>query len=227
MSEINKELWEKAKEIADKVSKAITVPEDDKYTPILDSQSRFIAYLLLKKEKEDLKTLEIGLGWGKSSSAFLAGGSSHHTAIEISKEERSISGEKNARKFETANNKLNIMWESSDIALPKILEKEEIFDMIFIDGGHRFGEVFVDFYYTQKLIKAGGHILLDDVWMPSVQALCSWIDNDLRGVFTETRPPTGVENTRAYKRLDTEDNRHWSHFEPFQAEFSDRRYVED
>jgi predicted O-methyltransferase YrrM len=42
-------------------------------------------------------------------------------------------------------------------------------DAAFVDGSHRFHEVFVDLYFLRKLVRPGGIIVLDDHHWPSVR----------------------------------------------------------
>lgn len=51
---------------------------------------------------------------------------------------------------------------SQDI-LPKLVEKGEFFDIIYIDGSHHEEDVLFDLTYADKLLNTGGVILLDDV----------------------------------------------------------------
>lgn len=63
----------------------------------------------------------------------------------------------------------------SHIVLPNLLAKQEKFDFIFIDGNHTFDYALVDFFYSDKLLKVGGYVLVDDTWMPSIRKLVSFI----------------------------------------------------
>jgi hypothetical protein len=42
-------------------------------------------------------------------------------------------------------------------------------DAAFVDGSHRFHEVFIDLYFLRKIVRPGGIIVLDDHWWPSVR----------------------------------------------------------
>ena len=41
--------------------------------------------------------------------------------------------------------------EESQIALPRFLTEERSFDLAFVDGNHRFDEVFLDLVYLGRL----------------------------------------------------------------------------
>jgi predicted O-methyltransferase YrrM len=52
-------------------------------------------------------------------------------------------------------------------------------DAAFVDGSHRFHEVFVDLYFLRKLVRPGGLIILDDAEWPSVAAALRYFDLNL------------------------------------------------
>jgi hypothetical protein len=52
-------------------------------------------------------------------------------------------------------------------------------DAAFVDGSHRFHEVFVDLYFLRKLVRPGGLVVLDDHWWPSVAAAARYFERDL------------------------------------------------
>jgi predicted O-methyltransferase YrrM len=52
-------------------------------------------------------------------------------------------------------------------------------DTAFVDGSHRFHEVFVDLYFLRKLVRPGGLIILDDATWPSVATALRYFDLNL------------------------------------------------
>jgi predicted O-methyltransferase YrrM len=67
----------------------------------------------------------------------------------------------------------------SSIALPRLLTEGMVADAAFVDGSHRFHEVFVDFYFLRKIVRPGGLIVLDDDWTPSVRAAVRYYERHL------------------------------------------------
>lgn len=66
----------------------------------------------------------------------------------------------------------------SEIALPKLLEKNEgQFDFIFIDGWHTFDHTLLDCFYATRLLKVGGVLAIDDVSFPSGKRVCNYLRN--------------------------------------------------
>lgn len=51
----------------------------------------------------------------------------------------------------------------SEAVLPGLDIAEESLDLVLIDGGHGFPTPFVDYAYTFKKIKVGGHLVVDDI----------------------------------------------------------------
>jgi predicted O-methyltransferase YrrM len=60
-------------------------------------------------------------------------------------------------------------------ALPQLLKQGERFDFIFIDGMHVFDFTLVDFFYADLLLKPGGYLMFDDLWMPSVRKVFLYV----------------------------------------------------
>jgi predicted O-methyltransferase YrrM len=69
--------------------------------------------------------------------------------------------------------------ETSSIALARLVGHGFTADAAFIDGSHRFHEVFVDLYFLRKLVRPGGLIILDDAAWPSVATALRYFDLNL------------------------------------------------
>jgi predicted O-methyltransferase YrrM len=69
--------------------------------------------------------------------------------------------------------------EASSIALARLAGEGFTADAAFVDGSHRFHEVFVDLYYLRKLVRPGGLIVLDDAAWPSVATALRYFDLNL------------------------------------------------
>jgi hypothetical protein len=67
----------------------------------------------------------------------------------------------------------------SSIALARLAADGVTVDAAFVDGSHRFHEVFVDLYFLRKLVRPGGLIVLDDADWPSVAAALRYFDLNL------------------------------------------------
>ena len=71
----------------------------------------------------------------------------------------------------------------SSLALAQLVMDGVVADAAFIDGSHRFHEVFVDLYFLRKIVKPGGLILLDDDYLPPVRAAVRYYERNVG--FTE------------------------------------------
>jgi predicted O-methyltransferase YrrM len=69
--------------------------------------------------------------------------------------------------------------ESSSLALARLAREGLTADAAFVDGSHRFHEVFVDLYFLRKLVRPGGLVILDDAAWPSVAAALRYFDLNL------------------------------------------------
>ncbi len=69
--------------------------------------------------------------------------------------------------------------EPSSVALARLVAEGVTVDAGFVDGSHRFHEVFVDLYFLRKLVRPGGLIVLDDAEWPSVAAALRYFDRNL------------------------------------------------
>lgn len=69
--------------------------------------------------------------------------------------------------------------EPSSTALARLAADGFTADAAFVDGSHRYHEVFVDLYYLRKIVRPGGVIILDDAKWPSVATALRYFDLNL------------------------------------------------
>ena len=69
--------------------------------------------------------------------------------------------------------------EASSVALARLAGVGFTADAAFVDGSHRFHEVFVDLYFLRRLVRPRGLIILDDAAWPSVAAALRYFDVNL------------------------------------------------
>jgi predicted O-methyltransferase YrrM len=67
----------------------------------------------------------------------------------------------------------------SSVALPRLIADGVVADAAFVDGSHRYHEVFVDLYFLRKIVRPGGLVVLDDDWAPSVRAAVRYYERNL------------------------------------------------
>jgi predicted O-methyltransferase YrrM len=160
-------------------------------------------------------TLEIGCAYGFSTVFFLAAiaknGAGSHTAIDpFQRTDWHGIGVANVRAV-GGESSFRLMEERSDRAATDLARKNASFEMIFIDGNHRFDDALVDFYLYAPLCKAEGLVILDDMWMNSLQTAASFIRSN-RTDFVEV--PTALPRICVFRRIG-DDLRKWDHFQPF------------
>ena len=119
--------------------------------------------------------VEIGLAYGSSAlaigEALLAVGAPRPLHVIIDPLQATAWSNVGWRTLRSAglDSVARLLLEPSSMALPRLVEEGLTADAAFVDGSHRFHEVFVDLYFLRKLVRPGGLIVLDDHWWPSVR----------------------------------------------------------
>jgi predicted O-methyltransferase YrrM len=65
--------------------------------------------------------------------------------------------------------------EPSYRALPALEAAGQRIDFAFIDGWHTFDYVMLDFFYVDRMLRAGGIVVLDDTGYPAIRKLARYI----------------------------------------------------
>jgi predicted O-methyltransferase YrrM len=165
-------------------------------------------------------TLEIGMAYGYSTLYFLAAmrrnqlGS--HTAIDpFQRSDWHGIGLAHVQAVAASgaieSSSFRFIEDRSDRAAVDLVRSNSSFDVIFIDGNHRFDDVLVDFYLSAQICAIGGHIILDDVWMSSIKAVVAYLREN-RTDFVEVS--TDQPNICVFRKVN-DDIREWSHFRKF------------
>ncbi|HEY0672091.1 MAG TPA: class I SAM-dependent methyltransferase [Longimicrobiales bacterium] len=135
---------------------------------------------------EDAKVvIEVGLAYGSSAlaigEALLRGGAAGISHVVIDPYQGSSYANVGWEAICAAGLAASTMLitEPSSIALARLASEGFTADTAFVDGSHRFHEVFVDLYYMRKLVRPGGLIILDDAAWPSVAAALRYYDVNL------------------------------------------------
>lgn len=106
--------------------------------------------------------------------------------------------------------KFEFMEEESHYAMPRLLLSDaERFDLVFIDGNHKFDYTLVEWFYSDKLLHSGGVILFDDCNWTMVQSVANFVEANCAYRFIKFN-----ERTWAAVKM-REDNRSWAEFSPF------------
>lgn len=129
--------------------------------------------------------IEVGLAYGGSalaiSEALLRsdGPGISHVVIDPFQESSYGNVGWSAMREAGVESTTHLITEPSSIALARLVSARFIADAAFVDGSHRFHEVFVDLYYVRKLVRAGGLVILDDTNVASVGAALRYFEFNL------------------------------------------------
>jgi predicted O-methyltransferase YrrM len=200
-----------------------------------EAQGRGIRQLIVAEQA--VRTFEVGFALGLSTLNIAAGlcevGTPGATHTTIDPTEAVAWGDAGRRLVEQAalDELVEIVVESSHSILPRwCAEGRCDFDIAFIDGDHRFDPCFVDVFFAERLVRPGGLIILDDMWMPSVRMVAAFFETNvnfelLTGAMPDafawnSRAPwrkvrTGKRNTAVFRKPTTFFQRPNEHFVPF------------
>lgn len=121
-------------------------------------QNYFNFFEKMVAELKPKTILEVGSGWGISAVAFLYKSDAHLTTIDKVKD---------LPLFDARIKMFGIEDRIKQIRKPSfdaLREIKEQFDIVYIDGGHRYEDVVSDLDKAWGLVKAGGVMFLDDVY---------------------------------------------------------------
>jgi len=115
-----------------------------------------------------------------------------------------------------------LVLEPSSLALPQLVAQGLVADAAFVDGSHRFHEVFVDLCFLRTIVRPGGIIVLDDHHRPSVRTAERYFEVNLgwRAVpgaldGGTVDPGTGQERLRALRLPSPPFEPDFERFQPF------------
>jgi predicted O-methyltransferase YrrM len=128
------------------------------------------------------RTIEVGLALGMSA-LFLCqavvprGG--RHTAVDPFQAKSWNGAGLRTLRDAGVEEHVEVIHEESQLALPRLVSERCEFDLGFIDGDHRFEGVFLDLYFMTRLVRPGGLVVVDDMWMPAVRTAVSYVERNL------------------------------------------------
>jgi hypothetical protein len=150
------------------------------------------------------RTLEVGLSFGGSCLALTA---THrdlqhlprrqHTALDPFQRTVWDDCGIEATKRAALEEYLDFRPESSATELPRLLSAGTRFGLIYIDGSHLFEDVFIDSFYSMRLLEANGILVFDDSSNLHVRKVLRFIRRSLSLSLEEVdlapcRPDRGI-----------------------------------
>jgi len=191
------------------INEVLFVQDELSKVPVKLEDAEFLYNFV--KEKKLTKTLETGFGHGRSAAHIIAASNSKHIAMDpFQKEEFKNAGLENMKKL-GMEQLIDVRNEFSYETLPKLLFEGIKFDFIFIDGDHKFGGEFIDFFYSDLLLLDGGYVLFHDTWLRSTQYVIKYIEKNRKNY---KRIKTPLKNFCLFQKVGNY-KREWLHFKEF------------
>ncbi len=182
------------------------------------------------------RTLETGFALGISAlflcDALLARGGDAARHVAVDPYQEAAFGDAGLRTVREAGiaDLVQLHRVESQLVLPALVQQGESFDLAFIDGDHKFDGAFLDLYYCNRLVRPGGLIVLDDLWLPAVRIAAAFFERNLgyqrvaeipqergprrRRPFWRSQRPNAARIV-VYRRPEAPDQRRWDNFVPF------------
>jgi predicted O-methyltransferase YrrM len=141
-----------------------------------------------------VQTVEVGLALGMSAlflcDAVCRRGGRHVAIDPFQRESWNGAGLRTLREA-GVEDIVEVIEDESQRALPRLVSEGRAFDFAFVDGDHRFEGVFLDLYFMTRLVKPGGLVVLDDMWMPSIRTAVAYAERNLGATLEPDALPNG------------------------------------
>jgi hypothetical protein len=121
---------------------------------------------------KEMRTLETGTG---ISTVLFALRGAHHISITPNNGE-AVLIKRYCQKHSISLQQVEFIIGRSENVLPRL--DLDYLDMVLIDGGHGFPIPFIDWFYTSRLLKLGGLMIVDDTWITTGRILSEFMAVD-------------------------------------------------
>jgi predicted O-methyltransferase YrrM len=151
----------------------------------ISTQNNLHTIAALLQQKQPQKTLEIGLCYGASALLFTnwfrqqgKKPQQQHTAIDPFQARDWGETALHLLEQEQLIHYLQFYQNFSGFVLPNLIQQQQKYDLIYIDGSHLFEDVFIDCYYSIELLTPNGILLLDDCSDAHIKKVVKFITNN-------------------------------------------------
>lgn len=142
------------------------------------------------------RTLEIGLANGGSTEVIcgvlrdLGGGK--HVALDPFQNHPEHWNNQGLERVRNAGLDGFLEWvdQPDYLALPALVQRQQQFDFILIDGWHSFDFTMLDLFYGDLLLRDGGVVAIHDTGMPAVFKACMFLET--HKPYRRIGPPVSV-----------------------------------
>lgn len=164
------------------------------YVPIIRDESAKYLYNFVKENKIK-NVLEIGTAIGYSGSIILSAGAEKLTTIDINHDYLNIA--KNTFEKCGFSDFVSVYEEDAKLVLPRLCEKCEKFDMVFLDGAK--GQYIRYLPVLTKLLSQGGVIFADNVLLHGLVEKDGVVPHRKRTMVVNLREYLNVVNEYPYE----------------------------
>jgi predicted O-methyltransferase YrrM len=173
----------------------------EQHTPIRAPQVKWLAEQA--STYPNGTALDIGFGCGFSSIAMALGGDMAVVAPTTDKPDNDRFNRAEGRCKTLSDGKIDFrLGIASEVFLPREIAEGRSFDIIFVDGGHRFDDVLLDVHFASRLLSAGGLLALDDTHFGAIRSVANWLNTNMSHIW---EPFEIAVNTVSWKRTAVDD----------------------
>lgn len=150
----------------------------------LSTQNNLREIESLLRQYRPANTLEIGMALGGSSMVFANVGRelcSSYRHVAIDPFQSTDWDGVGIRCLESAGlmDAVELVEKRSCLVLPRLLQEGRQFGLIYVDGSHLFEDVFVDAYFSARLLTDQGHLMFDDAANGHVAKVLRFIESNM------------------------------------------------
>lgn len=154
-----------------------------------------VLYLLAKTAKD---ALEIGCATGSTAGYILEGlQAGTLTSVDWKQDDYEREGERLVAQLGCSARHTLIEGDSINV-LPDLFKQGRRFDLIFLDGWKSFDRIWIDTFYSARMLRTPGYMMFDDARMPAVRKCIRLLERYYAFRPTDTYRLIGGPRLRAW-----------------------------